>query len=245
MITMKRPTKCRCRQVHEVACVRPVLLRAIVALCLLASLPARAAGKPVMFEDMDYGPAMAYTIQADWPKHNGNITYKGLAIQLDGGKAGVLFDMDLMRVAAAWINDTDKPYLDLSRTNLTSYKGGGLAMPRGTKVFGTKVGPGWSVGPKADFDDPREAKYGVLPKDHARFEGYHVQGDRVVLAYRVGGVRVLESPRVVSVKGVRVFVRDMRIDPTEQPLTVRLFDQPDSEATLSVRKATTCCTASV
>jgi hypothetical protein len=63
----------------------------------------------------------------------------------------------------------------------------------GAPLFTTGRGPGWSHnGPMADTRvDPMHPGRGPLPRDHAHYEGLYLCGDQVVLAYTVGGAKVL------------------------------------------------------
>ena len=210
-----------------------IVLSAIVAPFRASPVEAKdKKEKKLMFQDMDYGPTFAYTIEAQWPKKN--IAHKGLAIKLDGGKAGILYDMDTLRVVAAWVNDTGKPYLDLTKTNMTSYKGFGFAKPRGVQVWGTKPGIGWSS-PGKGFKDPRSYPNGPVP-EMGRFESYSLMGQTVVLKYSVGGVSVREIPHFVRHDGLAVHTRILRFDKFDKTFEMLVCQQEGATARLGETK---------
>jgi glucose/arabinose dehydrogenase len=205
--------------------------------------------KPVMFGDMDYGPAFMYTVQAR-PKDN--LVYKGLTVRLADGRVGAVFDMDLLRWAAVWRTDPAEAngkhgVLDLSHTNMTSYKGDALAVPAGEQMMYTGPPPGWAI--DGDWSDPRPAllaakvsgeadseasvfawkggnggAWGPLPKGRGHWLGHYLNGENVVLSYTVGGAHVLEMPGVVERKGAWLFTRTFEVGPHPQMLEVRLLD---------------------
>jgi hypothetical protein len=131
---------------------------------------------------MDYGPCLATTLECFTPD---NVALKGRAIFL-GEDAGVIFDTELLRVAAVWAGGQ----LELRGT---PFDGGHGPIPRtrGQEVLSTPVAPGWAK--DGSFADPREIPFGTLPKDHGRFTGLHYHGDDVVLRYEVQGREVLEG----------------------------------------------------
>lgn len=216
--------------------------RFVIVILLLSVTPVMAADKaqkkknpkpprPVLFGEMDYGPALAYTMEAKWPK--GNTAYKGLAVRLDGGRAGMLYDLDTLRVVAGWVNDVKgKPnvgpkgagYVDLSKTNLTSNKGNGLAVIKGQQLFATVPRPGWS--PNGNHNDPRKWPNGPLPRDWAQFEYYAMQGNQVTLNYRVGDSRIMETPQFMRRKNLGIFFRSFLVKDVKDGMTIAICDRP-------------------
>ena len=158
---------------------------ALAALTAAATASAQDADKP--WNAMDYGPCLSTTVQG-WS--DDNVALKGRTIFL-GDKAGVIFDTELLRVAAAW---TD------GRLNLrgTPFDGAHGPIPNvvGEPTIQTDQAPGFAH--DGSFADPRPIPHGPLPDAHGRFLGHYVHGDRVVLSYEVGGRKVLESHDVVK-----------------------------------------------
>ncbi|MBL9174559.1 MAG: hypothetical protein JNL10_13565 [Verrucomicrobiales bacterium] len=115
---------------------------------------------------------------------------KGLAITVGEGKTNyMVYDLDTMRVAAAWSG----PFLEFGNT-LTKIEWPPPPTVKGTNlVLSTTLGPGWAD-PQGATADPRDRHQGPLPKSWAHYEGLTVHGDDVVLSYTVGGARVLELP---------------------------------------------------
>jgi hypothetical protein len=102
--------------------------------------------------------------------------------------------------------------------------------------FATKFGPGWAIG-NADFTDPRKpttiqptSKLGPLPKDVGHWKGLYVNGDKVVMHYTVGTTKVWETPSLIGGGSDVAFVRTIRLDKSDKPLTLKLADV-DADAT--------------
>lgn len=145
---------------------------------------------------------------------------KGLAISLGADKRShVIYDLDTLRVAAAWSGD----FLEFGNT-LTKIEWPPPPSVKGEIVFGLTNAPGWA-GPKLDGTDPRPRNQGPLPKDWAHHEGVYVHGDQVVLKYTVGRAVVLETPGVEVVDGQTLFTRTFEFQRVDGPATVVLADQ--------------------
>lgn len=160
--------------------------------------------------DMNYGPCLAGTIEGSWPANN--VALKGVAIRI-GDDAGVLFDTELLRMAAGWTDG----FLELTGTPYDG-KHGPHSRVRGNQVFGTSVRPGWAS--RGDFADPREIPHGPLPRSRARYRGLYLHGSRVVLSYQIDGREVLECPALEVLDGVRVITRTFEVGPS--PLAIEL-----------------------
>ena len=190
----------------------------------LAELP-RGLGlgpeKPQLFgEDdpkwkkMDYGPVQFWTIQVA----PGNIAYKGIAVRLDEGPGGVaagnkwmLYDHDLMRVAAAWEGEG---YIDWRGIAFDQSHGSHASLV-GEKAFENPVGPG-VASPDGSFDDPRflgrDGKpYGPLPRDWTQYKGLYMHGNRPVLKYSIGNSLLLETPGYEMLGDTTVFTRSFTV----------------------------------
>jgi glucose/arabinose dehydrogenase len=145
---------------------------------------------------------------------------KGLVIHLqrdDPKAANVCYDTDTLRMAAAWTGG----FLDLSETNIGTYKGNrtGAAMIDGQIVFSVSDGPGWSVDGR--FDDPRENRVGPMPRALCRFKGFYLHGNDVVLACDVAGADLLEKVEWIAAgtDGERFITRTLLIE-TKRPTTL-------------------------
>jgi hypothetical protein len=128
--------------------------------------------------DMDYGPALNYTVQ--WPS---NYVGKGVTVRLMQGTnvASALFDTERGEFVAAW-----RGWLDLSKTHLTSYKGSLAPRPSGEFFFqraGERVA---SVRILGTYRDGSNIAFRVLSN------GVH----RLLSAEWSGGE---EAPRIVDV----------------------------------------------
>lgn len=156
--------------------------------------------------EMDYGPVIAATVGAG----KDNTVYKGLVISLDPEKkVNVLFDTELLRVAAVWTDG----WLDLA-SRAYADDSNDYCWIRGNVKARTAVAPGWGNGER--LDDPRKPKDGPLPRAWGRWKGHYRHGQRVVLSYAVGEVDVLDSFRLEN----GVVVRTLNVGATPAPLTL-------------------------
>ena len=148
---------------------------------------------------MDYGPVISASVTVREPddpradKEPGtNVSYKSHAVMLgEGRRAGVIFDTELLRMAAGW----NGPQYVLTGT-VYDWKHGPHPHLDGEPVFETPVAPGWAR--DETFSDPRPERFGPLPADWAKYKGRYMFGDKVVLHYSVGGTDVLEMPGMQS-----------------------------------------------
>jgi glucose/arabinose dehydrogenase len=180
------------------------------------------------YQRMDFGPALFWTLQIA----PGNIAQKGIAIRLDDGPGGVskgrawmVYDHDTMRVAAA----TTGSFVDWKGIAFDGSHGTHTSLT-GERHFVNPPGPGWAS-PDGKWDDSRligrdGRRYGPLLRDWAHYEGLYLHGTRAVIAARVGGTRVLESPGWIEHAGAPVFTRTLNISPSKKPLLLRVA--PDS-----------------
>ena len=159
---------------------------------------------------MDYGPFLSHTIEA--PQPSGNVTLKGVAVKLAGGKGGALFDTQNLRVSAAWTGE----FLHLRGVAFDQAHGPNPEVAGEVKLA-TGSGPGWARPGTNDFSDPRQNGFEPLSKDWVQYRGLYRHGDRVVIAYTVGNTNVLESP---GLEPDNHFVRDFEVGPSRQPLTL-------------------------
>ncbi|ADB40981.1 DUF6797 domain-containing protein [Spirosoma linguale] len=201
------------------------------------------------WSDMDYGSFFINTYEladsatgpkrfhspgrppyADEDYRKNNFAYKGIAVRVDtgaggvsAGKAWMMFDHDVMRVAGGW---TGRGFIDwegiLLNDNHETY-------PRtiGQLHFETPVGPGWANPVTGSFNDPRFTardgrQFGPLPKTWANYKGLYHHGNTVIIAYTVGQAAILEKLGMETVEGQPVFTRTLTINPGQQLLKTRV-----------------------
>ena len=213
--------------------LRTALVVSMAAAAIAASMPARAEDtlgksvvRPAPYERMDFGPALFWTLQIE----PGNIAYKGIAVRLDAGAGGVskgrawmIYDHDTLRVAAATTGsfvDWRGIAFDGSHQTHTSLTG--------ERHFVNPPGPGWADA-SGGWEAPRlrgrdGLPYGPLPRDWAHFSGLYLHEGKIVLAMKVGGAPVLESPGWIESDSV--FTRTFNVGETARPLLLRVA--PDS-----------------
>lgn len=149
-------------------------------------------------------------------------------------KAWACYDTDLMRVSMVWTGE----FLEFGNT-LTTIAWPPPPQVKGTPFCSTKPVPGWARGEVAA--DPRRNGQGPLPKDWAHYAGLYQSGDKVVLSYTVGKTEVLECPEYVVEDDNGVFIRNLNIGASKEPLTVVVIgfdrepnDQEKSETNVVV-----------
>lgn len=182
------------------------------AIALAGSLVLGAAAPNVneALLQMDF-PAQAACVSAPFPK--GNTAMKGIAIRV-GPRSSMLFDTELMRMAAGW----REGYLTTRGVAFDGAHGGHPSID-GEQIFGTPMVPGW-MGEKDALADPRKEPFGPLGGGWAKWDGMYVRGMDVVLAYTVRGAKILEHPTTHFREGLTGFVRDFEIDRAREELTL-------------------------
>jgi hypothetical protein len=138
-------------------------VRALVATCVVFPMVAaeRRGGGNFFQEDF---PFQGACIGAKFPAKN--VAMKGFAIRV-GNDANVLWDTDLLRMAAGWTGG----YIS---GNGVVYNGSHGQHPAivGEQRFGTPPLPGWADA-KGEFKDNRPEPFGPLSKDWCRL-GWNV-----------------------------------------------------------------------
>lgn len=227
----------------------------------LANLPAGTTTGPAPKEfrpwaEMDYGNFLINTYElvgmnpsprerssgpSPLPDENlikANFAYKGIAVRLDqgtggiaAGKAWMMFDHDLMRVAGAW---TGEGFIDWEAI---LFNGKHNISPRttGDLHFSNPVAPAWANPATGTFDDPRftardKRKFGPLPREWAHFKGLYQNQDRVILSYTVGTAKILETFGLETVENQPVFTRTLNISPSDKSLKMRIAPSGTSVA---------------
>lgn len=227
----------------------------------LASLPTGTTTGPAPKEfkpwaEMDYGNFLINTYElaglnapererssgpSPLPDENlvkANFAYKGIAVRLDqgaggvaAGKAWMMFDHDLMRVAGAWIGEG---FIDWEAI---LFNGKHNISPRtvGDLHFSNPVAPAWANPATGKFDDPRflardKRRFGPLPREWAHYKGLYQFKDRVIISYTVGTAKILETFGLETVENHPVFTRTMNISSSAKPLKMRVAPSGTSVA---------------
>ena len=216
------------------------------------------------WREMDYGPFLIGTFElADAARRaaatklpgnaldtiaaGSNLAYKGIAVRLDAGTAGisagkawVVFEHDTLRVAGAW---TGEGFIDWEGINFNSRH---VVHPRtiGDIQFETADGPGWANPDTGTFDDPRLVgpdgrRFGPLPRAWQRYRGLYRSGDRAVISYSVGDAAILESHDLEALAAQPVFVRTLNIGKSSRDLFVRVANAGTAVAVSGPREVTT------
>lgn len=152
-------------------------------------------------------PFQSACIGANFPE--GNVALKGYAIRV-GNDAAMLWDSDQLRFAAGWTGgfiDTRGVVFDGSHGNHPQMVG--------EQKFGVANGPG-VAGPDGSYQDTRPEPFGPINKSVAHWDGLHVHGMNVVLAYTVNGdTKIHEQPGSVVADGQVAFTRTIRFEPPQ------------------------------
>ncbi|MEN2283201.1 DUF6797 domain-containing protein [Algoriphagus sp. SE2] len=161
---------------------------------------------------------------------NSNFAYKGIAVRLDKGEGGVatgkawmMFDHDLMRVAGAW---TGEGFIDWEAI---LFNGRHNISPRtiGELHFENPVAPGWANPATGNFEDPRftardKRKFGPLPREWTHYKGLYQFEDRVIINYTVGNTEILETFGLEMLDDQPIFTRTLNSSTVDQSLKMRV-----------------------
>jgi hypothetical protein len=226
---------------------------AIAFLGCFAFTSLAAPRPPAKGADMDYGPFLSYSVLKPqkpqpklkpaakkakplpgdptprWPAGD-LLATKGIVVKLPNN-AAICFDTDTCRYAAGWTGG----WLDVTKCNLSHNQGPLPAIAKGTLIFSTADAPGWAkngsfTDPRPPTSDPRlHTGQGPLPRDWAHYRGLYRDGDSIVFSYTVGGVEVLDMPGSIQHDGETLLTRTIRIQHSENPLTLRVADDPAGE----------------
>ncbi len=162
-----------------------------------------------------------------------NFAYKGIAMRLDEGPGGVaagnafvLFDHDLMRVAAFW---TGEGFIDWEDILLDDQHN---VFPRivGDLQFENPPVPGWADPETGQYKDPRfravdGRQFGPLPQQWAQYRGVYRHEQRLVIRYTIGQASVLET---FDLPSERVLQRTVNVSGAGESLAMRVA--PESMA---------------
>jgi hypothetical protein len=217
------------------------VLVALIAFALQLSQHqiARAADAPPKpkkqprWQQMDYGPFLSLSVEnatkASYDNNTGFINAdtcpRGLLIKLgDDWNTGVVFDMDLLRIACGWNGAPPKWY-----GIIFGGEHGHVTSLNSEPVFRTPQGPGWADY-NGSFKDPRKDSIkplpppGPLPREWAKYRGLYKHGDRVILSYSVGKTDVLEMPSLESHDSLKAFARTFHIGPSADSMNLMLAE---------------------
>jgi len=208
----------------------------------------RIDSRPPQYQLMDFGNVLFWTYQIE-PGDIGpdvNIAQKGIAIRLDPGSGGVskgtawaVYDHDTMRLAAF---HRGQDFVDWKGIAFDGSHGTHTSL-KGELVLANRDQAGWADPATGSWDAPRVMgkdgrAFGPIPREWAKFRGLHYQDQGATLEYEVGGVRVLEEPRLEEGSLIRV----LTIGPSKRELKLRVsrereavFPSSEEERTLVVR----------
>jgi len=212
-----------------------------LTLATVTSLAQEAAKKPnpkslPKWEAMDYGRFLSASIDNTQGKNpfeqKGCAANKAVLVNLGDRQGGFAFDTDTLRGAGAWTGG----WMQTKGVAFDGKHGPNPGPAVGAKVyFETNPGPGWShhdsfketrALPKGPAGVMSKIPLGPLPREHAKYQGLYLHGDRVVFAYSVGEADILESAEMENVGGAWVLSRSFTVVKGELDSSVRLLDLP-------------------
>ncbi|HET6249342.1 MAG TPA: DUF6797 domain-containing protein [Tepidisphaeraceae bacterium] len=186
-----------------------------------------ADGGATAWDNLDYGPFLSASIQADFPADN--MTYKGVAVKLGKVKVGdeeqdasMCFDTQLCRVSAGWTGG----FLHLKNVAFTGDHGP-CPTVAGDVKFGTRNAIVWAQ-KDGSFTDPRIAldgePFGGMPRDYLHYKGLYRHGDQVIFSYSVNGMDVLDLPGVKQFTKGAGFTRTFSVGASDVTQTLIVAD---------------------
>jgi len=163
-----------------------------------------------------------------------NLTPRGLILNL-GHNLWACFDADLLRIACIWEGEEGKPPVTPMALAPGSYHIAGQKTKDGQEYLPKPVGkvwlangiyPGWQVGEKPSFSDPREpgpsvdeVGRGATPKLSFKSASVSKNGG-VTLYYEVAGIGISENILVgMGAFGIEV-IREISVQPHEETLNL-------------------------
>ncbi|MYF55268.1 hypothetical protein F4083_00260 [Candidatus Poribacteria bacterium] len=172
------------------------------------------------WRDMDYGPFLSTAVKAT----SNNLTYKGIIIPLTPDLTGgsVVFDTDLLRYSAGWIDGL----IDFADVEFNGWHQSYPSI-EGKLLWENPVEPGWAK--NDSFEDTRTVPFGPLPRDWAHWKGLYLHEKRVVMSYTVGTRSVLETPSLESNDKGLAFVRTFHLGPSKSSSLVRIAKMKGGE----------------
>ena len=198
---------------------------------------AKKAAKPTgKYMDMDYGRFLSASIDNALGKNpfenKGCAANKAVLVNLGKEDAGFAFDTETLRGAGLWTGG----WFKRKGVTFDGAHGPNPAPAEGADLYvETNPGPGWSQ--NGSFADPRKLPVGPagvmspiplgpLPREHSKYLGLYLSGDRVTFAYTVGGASLLESAELETIDGVKVLSRSFTVVSGDLAESVRLANLP-------------------
>ena len=211
-------------------------LRLPVVPCLLlaATLPSRGAETEV---GPFFDPAQPF-FQTQAALYPDNFVVRGVLLPLASGHA-VLFDQELLRVAAIWQVPVGQPPVSERTMAQISYRNPRAKVysehpqPTGPMLLSTAMLPGAATSLAGLALDPRapnragDAGRGPLPSVTGRFEGVELAGDTAILRYRVGETGVREWFETRRVQNNPQLLRHFDVSAHAEPLYIALGRKAD------------------
>jgi hypothetical protein len=164
-----------------------------------------------------------------------NLTPRGLVLNL-GHNIWACYDLDLLRIACIWEGEAGKPPVTPEALAPGSYHLAGQKTKDGQDFLPKPVGkvlavnglyPGWQMGEKPIFEDPRESGpsveevgRGALPEGMARLQALTWSDAGVELEIVIGETLIHTRMRVESNRGKVILVEKATIEPHSQTLHV-------------------------
>ena len=164
-----------------------------------------------------------------------NLTPRGLILNL-GHNLWACFDTDLLRIACIWEGEPGKPPVTPAALAPGSYHVAGqktkdgqedLPKPIGKVWLANGIYPGWQVGEKPSFTDPREPApskeevgRGALSRNSSLLSVRHTDLG-VCLDYQISGAKITELIiGHVQTPGSPYVWREFRVEPSKVPLVL-------------------------
>lgn len=185
----------------------PLLALVLSLQSVAAQQPAAAPWGDFVEPDFPFFSSVLDAREAGEGLPKDNLTPRGLILNL-GHNLWACFDTDLLRLACVWQGEPGKPPVTPDALASGSYHVAGQKTKDGQEYLPKPVGqvwlangiyPGWQVGDKPSFTDPREPApspeevgRGPLDPRQARFISIGSHQGRAALTYEVAGVTVRE-----------------------------------------------------
>ncbi len=209
----------------------------LTAVCLVLATVVRAAEGPAVgpfFEPNQpfFQSQVEVFAPANGAKTGDNFVVRGILLPLAEGHC-VLFDQELLRVAAIWkipaggTPITPRTMAQISYVELRKKADSAHPRPTGPVLLSTAVFPGAAFDLRALTTDPRppaapgDVGRGPLPVTAGRFEGITLAGATAVLEYRIGETRVREWHEAKAAAGGTV-IRHLEVAPHSRALDFSL-----------------------
>jgi hypothetical protein len=184
----------------------------------------------------------------------GNFVVRGILVPLEAGGC-LIFDQELLRVAAIWKTAPGQPPVTLTTMAAISYAeprrkvAGEHPKPSTRPVLLAGMHPGVSSSMDGLFLDPRppagsgDEGRGALPVERGHFDGVELAAKTAVLHYRSEGVAIREWHEGKTDAGVTSILRHLEIQPHSKPLHVTVGQMPTATWSLDVRRHATAISA--